>query len=119
MRKVIFVLITFIGISTAASAQTKSNVVMDLSSERFKAITANDKSGMVIDLRTTEEITKSGSIAGAVQLDFLAKDAEKQIDMLDKNRTYYIYCASGGRSSDAASYMEKAGFKRVYTKLVS
>ena len=108
-------MMALIAIANTASAQVKSNVVTDLSSERFNAITTNDKTGMVIDLRTTEEITKSGSIAGAVQLDYLAKDAEKQIDKLDKNKTYYIYCASGGRSSDAAAYMEKAGFKRVYT----
>lgn len=34
---------------------------------------------------------------------------------LDKSKTYYIYCQSGGRSSDAADYMEKQGFKKVVT----
>ena len=53
-------------------------------------------------------------VCAVVQLDFLAKDAEKQIDKLDKNKTYYIYCAAGGRSGDAAEYMEKNGFKKVY-----
>ncbi|OFY85853.1 MAG: hypothetical protein A3F72_12595 [Bacteroidetes bacterium RIFCSPLOWO2_12_FULL_35_15] len=88
-------------------------MVTNLSAERFKAIIENDKEGLIIDLRTTDEINK-GFIKGAVQLDFLAKDSEKQIDKLDKNKTYYIYCASGGRSGDAAEYMEKHGFKRVY-----
>ena len=115
MKKLIFIFIALVSFASATNAQTKnSTVVTNLSSERFKAIIANDKTGMVIDLRTTEEITNKGFIKGAVQLDFLAKDAEKQIDKLDKNKTYYVYCASGGRSGDAADYMEKHGFKRVY-----
>ena len=115
MKKLILLFIAFVSIVNVSNAQSKNAVVTNLSSERFKAIIANDKVGAIIDLRTTEELKKKGYIKGAVQLDFLAADAEKQIDKLDKNKTYYIYCASGGRSSDAAAYMEKSGFKRVYT----
>ncbi len=116
MKKYFLILTAVISIEYAAFAQsaTKSIAVTNLSAERFKAIIANDKNGMIIDLRTTDEI-KKGFIKGSVQLDFLAKDAEKQIDKLDKNKTYYLYCAGGGRSSDAAVYMEKHDFKRVYT----
>lgn len=114
MKKLILLFIALVSINVS-NAQSKNSVVTNLSSERFKAIVGNDKNGMLLDLRTTEEIKNKGYITGAVQLDFLAKDAEKQIDKLDKNKTYYIYCASGGRSSDCAEYMEKNGFKRVYT----
>ena len=115
MKKLLLVFIALVSLSSKTTAQTKNTlVVMNLSAERFKAVALNDKNGMIIDLRTTEEITNKGYIKGAVQLDFLAKDAEKQIDKLDKNKTYYIYCAAGGRSGDAAEYMEKNGFKKVY-----
>lgn len=115
MKKLILLFIALVSINVS-NAQSKDAVITNLSSERFKAITTNDKTaGGIIDLRTTEEITNKGYIKGAIQLDFLAKDAEKQIDKLDKNKTYYIYCAGGGRSSEAATYMEKNGFKRVYT----
>lgn len=115
MKKLIFVFFALVSMVNLSNAQSKSAVITNLSSERFKAIIAYDKAGIVVDLRTTDELAKSGSIAGAIQLDFLAKDAEKQIDKLDKKKTYYLYCASGGRSSDAAEYMEKNGFSRVYT----
>lgn len=115
MKKLIFLFTALVSIANVSNAQSKNQVVTNLSSERFKAITTNDKTGMIIDLRTDDELAKYGYIKGAIQLDFLSKDAEKQIDKLDKNKTYYIYCASGGRSSDAAEYMEKSGFKRVYT----
>ena len=114
MKKLILVLVALIAINVS-NAQSKDAVVTNLSSERFKAIIANDKGGTIIDLRTTEELEKKGYIKGAIQLDYLAKDSEKQIDKLVKNKTYYIYCAGGGRSSEAAAYMEKKGFKRVYT----
>ena len=114
MKKYILILTAVISFEYAAFAQAKNTtVVTNLSADRFKAILANDKGGTIIDLRTTDEMNK-GFIKGAVQIDFLAKDAEQQIDKLDKDKTYYIYCASGGRSADAAEYMEKQKFKRVY-----
>jgi rhodanese-related sulfurtransferase len=114
MKKQFLIFIAMFSFGINAFAQTaNTTVVTNLSAERFKAIIENDKNGVLIDLRTTDEINR-GFIKGAVQLNFLAKDAEQQLDKLDKNKTYYIYCASGGRSSDAAEYMEKSGFKRVY-----
>ncbi len=115
MKKLFLVCIAFIAITNVSKAQPKSStVVTNVSSERFKAIISSDNNGVILDLRTSEEITNKGYIKGAVQLDFLSKDAEKQIDKLDKNKTYYIYCAAGGRSGDAAEYMQSHGFKRVY-----
>jgi rhodanese-related sulfurtransferase len=111
MKKILSSL-SLLMIVACSYGQTNTAVVTHLSAERFKAI-MNDKNGMIIDLRTPEEISK-GHIANAVYIDFLAKDAEQQILKLDKSKTYYVYCASGGRSGDAAEFMEKHGFKRVY-----
>lgn len=115
MKKHILLLTAIFAFGIAGIAQVKnvSNVITNLSAMRFKAITDNNKDGIIIDLRTTDEMNK-GYIKNAVQLDFLAKDAEQQIDILDKNKTYYVYCAGGGRSADAAEYMEKHGFKHIY-----
>jgi phage shock protein E len=115
MKKYFFLLISFYAIASVSFSQAaKSSVVTNLSTERFKAASSNDKGAMIIDLRTDEEIKSKGFIPGSVQIDFLAKDAEQKIDKLDKNKTYYVYCAGGGRSSDAAEYMEKHNFKRVF-----
>lgn len=115
MKKYLFLLATMFTFGLTSIAQTDPNhkEITHLSPERFRAIIGNDKDGVILDLRTTDEMNK-GFIKGATQLDFLAKDAEKQIDKLDKNKTYYIYCASGGRSADAAEYMATHGFKRIY-----
>ena len=109
------ILILLVSISSlyACSQTANTKVVTNLSSEEFQKQAKSDAKNVIIDLRTTEEINK-GYIKGAIQLDFLAKDAEAQIDKLDKNKTYYVYCQSGGRSGDAAEYMEKHGFKKVF-----
>ena len=119
MKKQIFTLLAVLSLGFTSFAQTATAtavnnvVVTNLSTERFKAIIVNAKPGELIDLRTTDEMNK-GFIKGAIQLDFLAKDAAKQIDKLDKTKPYYVYCAAGGRSSEAAEYMSKHGFKQVY-----
>lgn len=86
--------------------------VKNVDAEAFKKL-IGQKNTVLIDLRTSEEITKKGKIKGATQLDFLGKDAEDQIKKLDKSKTYLIYCAGGGRSGDCALLMEKEGFKHV------
>ncbi len=113
MKKILFILITVASISTYAQV-SNSAVVTNLSAEDFKKLSAADKNGVIIDLRTNEELASKGFIKGAIQLDWLAKDNEAQVEKLDKNKTYYIYCAAGGRSGDCAEYMEKHKFKRVF-----
>lgn len=89
-----------------------SQKVTNVNAEEFKK-QIDSKKAILIDLRTTDEIKSKGKIPGAQQIDFLAKDSEKQIEKLDKNKTYLIYCAGGGRSGDCAELMQKSGFKSV------
>lgn len=114
MKKVIAFCLLFLSIVSVSTSQTANTaVVTNLSVERFNALINSDKSGVIIDLRTPDEVAK-GYIKGATFLDWLSKDNEAMVAKLDKNKTYYIYCAAGGRSGDCAAYMEKKGFKRVY-----
>jgi phage shock protein E len=114
MKKIIFILILIISVCVSKAQTANTKVVTNLSAERFKAASSSDRNGVIIDLRTIDEITSKGFIRGAMQIDFLAKDAEQKIDKLDKTKTYYIYCAGGGRSGECAEYMEKQGFMHVY-----
>lgn len=84
----------------------------DVDAATFKEL-MTAKNTVVIDLRTPNEINTKGKIAGAMELDFLALDAEEKIKKLDKNKTYLVYCAGGGRSGDCKELMVKEGFKNV------
>lgn len=107
MKKILSIL--FVVIATALFSQTK---IENVDAATFKKY-IDEKKGVLIDLRTDDELKNKGMIKGATQIDFLAKDAEEKISKLDKKKTYLIYCAGGGRSGDCAEFMEKQGFSHV------
>jgi len=74
---------------------------------------AQDPSFVALDVRTPAEYS-TGHLPGAVNADFYAPDFGKQLEALDKDRSYFVYCQSGNRSSTAAERMHSLGFKHVY-----
>jgi len=71
------------------------------------------KGDLLVDVRTPEEY-QAGHLKGALLSDFAGGQFAEQIKGWDKNKTYYLYCASGNRSGKAAKLMSEAGFKQVY-----
>lgn len=112
MKKYLFILITLLYTSITSAQTPSSTVITNVSAAKFDELIKADNAATIIDLRTDKEVEK-GFIPGAIQIDYLGKTFDNQITALDKNKTYYIYCQSGGRSSDAAEYMEKQGFKKI------
>ncbi len=68
---------------------------------------------VILDVRSPSEF-KSGHIPGAVNINYYDSDFEAQLDELDKDKVYLVYCRSGGRSSNALKKMIRLEFKRVY-----
>lgn len=80
--------------------------------ETFKAKLA-DPNTVLIDVRTPGE-TDRGIIDGALLIDYNSSDFEEKIAALDKDKTYLVYCQSGGRSARACNLMQGMGFKEIY-----
>lgn len=95
--------------SFAAVSQTK---VEHVDAATFKQLIDANK-GVLIDLRTHDELKNKGYIKGARQIDYLDKQAENTIAGLDKSKTYLIYCAGGGRSGECVELMSRQGFTHV------
>ena len=77
-------------------------------------ITQSQASGVtIVDVRTPAEFA-AGHVQGAVNVDVRAADFAQQLDNLDKNGTYVVYCHSGNRSKQATDAMGAAGFAHVY-----
>ena len=66
----------------------------------------------ILDVRTPEEFAE-GFIEGARNIDFYRDDFEIEINSLDKESSYALYCRSGKRSGQAAQMMQEAGFLSV------
>jgi phage shock protein E len=94
-------------ISPALAADFKN-----LNVEGFEKMRAA-KTNVVLDVRTQKEY-EAGHIPGAVLLDFNAPDFEKKVATLDKDKTYLVHCAAGGRSAKASAKMSALNFKNVY-----
>lgn len=71
---------------------------------------------VLIDVRTPQE-TAQGKIEGAKEIDFLAENFEIEIEKLDPEKTYLVYCRSGNRSAKACALMASKGFKYCYNLL--
>ena len=94
------------------SNSTSSSAFQNLSVADFKAKMASPDI-VVLDVRTPAEIA-DGKIAGAMELDFRSSDFASELDKLDKEKTYLVYCRSGGRSSKSCKMMAEKGFHKIY-----
>lgn len=117
-RKITFLLF-FSLLLLQACSQTANNNAQEaqkpiselIGPEEFKQKMLQEP-GILLDIRTASE-QKKGIIPTAQCIDFFSDNFEASINKLDKSKTYYIYCASGGRSSEAAELMIKNGFVHV------
>lgn len=96
----------------AAAPGYTTKVVEVVDANTFKNTLAS-KPGTLLDVRTPGEY-KKGFIEGARLLDIFSDEFEAELNKLDRNATYYVYCASGGRSAECAEKMQGMGFKKVY-----
>jgi rhodanese-related sulfurtransferase len=75
---------------------------------------------VVVDVRDTPELEKSGKIAGAVHhsrgmLEFRADPDSPYYDKnFAKDKSIIVYCASGGRSALAGKVLKDMGYTQVY-----
>lgn len=84
-----------------------------LPAEAFANKLKQTPNAILLDVRTPEEFSE-GFIPGARNLNYNSSAFRTQIDALDKDTPYFVYCLSGGRSSSAAKYMRNNGFREVY-----
>jgi rhodanese-related sulfurtransferase len=73
----------------------------------------NDPDFIILDVRTLEEFSEE-HIEGAKNLDYHSINFEKQLEKMNKEKKYLIYCASGGRATKAMEKMKNLGFMEVY-----
>ena len=108
-----FFLIFFFFLSCVYSPNNAYKMINLSETEWVKLHDETEKS-VIIDVRTDDEFS-TGYIGGAVNIDFyMRNEFISEIDKLDKSKSYFIYCKSGGRSGQTCELMKQKGFKKVY-----
>lgn len=69
---------------------------------------------IVIDIRSPYEISFGKITSDALEINYYEENFLEELDKLNKNKTYLIYCASGHRSMDTKNKMKELGFQSVY-----
>lgn len=75
-----------------------------------------DPDFVILDVRTPREY-EMGRIEGSVNLDYHSPKFEADLEKLDRKKTYLVYCLVGIRSRNAAKFMERLGFEKVYNMI--
>lgn len=110
-KLILFISLFMLSIGGFSQTVEKDSIQV-LSIEKFEKMMSKKKNRLV-DVRTPEEVSE-GQIAGALNINFLGENFASEIQNLNKNETYLLYCRSGARTRKAADQMQKAGFKKVY-----
>ncbi len=65
---------------------------------------------VILDVRTPEEF-KETHVTGARNIDFKSPGFKAEIEKLDKDKSYKLYCRSGNRSGKTLDLMKTMGFR--------
>lgn len=86
----------------------------ELSQEEWREKMSQDKDAVILDVRTEEEV-EDGYIPEAKNIDiYKGQEFIDEIEKLDRDKSYYVYCRSGKRSAQACTLMDQKGFKETY-----
>jgi len=108
---ILLLLVTMSCATTQQQAATTADVQV-LTPTEYKAQKPTRKD-VLLDVRTPEEYA-TGHLEDAQNVDYRGNFAE-ELKNWNKNKVYYLYCASGNRSGKAARLLQENGFKHVYS----
>lgn len=118
MKNIIATASLFMLLVTGCNQNIKDGVIMSetVSVEKAFEIFEKNKNSAdfgVLDVRTPAEISE-GMIPGAQHIDITTSEFVEKAGVLDRNRTWLVYCRSGGRSARAVQVLQSIGFTKLY-----
>ena len=103
-------MITFVREVNLIVVENTAKKGFDLDGPTFKELLAKTPGSILVDVRSAVEFYE-GTIPGAINIDYLAKDFDEKIMELDPAKTYFVFCRNGNRSLAACKAMEKRNLK--------
>jgi len=110
--KIKFLVLIIVGIVISSYISGQSTGVLNVDALEFKElIEKND--GVVLDVRTEREYN-GGFIKGAKLYNMRNPKIKEMLLALPKDKPVYLYCLSGARSRNVASFLVGSGYTKVY-----
>ena len=100
-------------ILTLFSCSENKSISNLISANDFNKMIRNDKSAIIIDVRTPEEFNK-GHLRNSLNVNWFDENFDENLKIFNKDLPVFVYCLSGGRSSKANEKIQSLGFKNVY-----
>lgn len=85
----------------------------NLSPAEFKKMLEEQEDVVLLDVRTDNEFN-SGHIQDAKNVNYFASNFRQKIKEMNQDKTYLVYCRSGGRSAKACNILCQEGMTKVY-----
>ncbi len=104
---------------TGGCVRDETATIEDITSQETLTLIQNSQNNpdfVIIDVRTLAEFA-DGYIENAINIDFYSPTFQDELDSLDKNKTYLIYCRNGSRSGSTLDIMAELNFREVYNIL--
>ena len=99
--------------------ETPARIIEDITPQEAFTLIQNNQDNpdfVILDVRTPEEFAEA-HIEDAINLDFRSETFRDELDKLDKNNAYLVYCRSGGRSRNALDIVAELNFREAYNML--
>ncbi|MEC4049856.1 rhodanese-like domain-containing protein [Flavobacterium sp. SUN046] len=91
----------------------KSETVQTVDANSFEKKLKESSNPQLLDVRTPEEFATE-HLVNATNVDWNGANFETLAQKYDRSKAVFVYCKSGGRSSEAAEALQKMGFKEIY-----
>jgi len=118
MKRLLLILLVAAAVLTIGcpKAPVATRVFTDIPpQEAFNLIEDNEGNPdfVILDVRTPGEFAQ-GHIENAINIDYNSEIFREELNNLDKDKAYLVYCASGSRSKGAVAIMQELGFMTAY-----
>jgi phage shock protein E len=117
LKKILTTLSIFLLLfAVSCTKKPKEKIYADIAPPKaFKLIKnpEQNKDLVILDVRTGAEY-KAQRIPNSINIDFRGPYFIKELNKLDKSKTYLVYCRSGSRSKKTHIEMKQLGFERIY-----
>ncbi len=107
------ILVLLFVLASAVTLTAKMKNVTTKKANEFIEERDGEPDFVILDVRTPKEFSE-GHVENAVNIDFYEDAFPDELEGLDRDKTYLIYCRTGGRSGSTFKMMRELGFQNVY-----